>query len=419
MSGPKLTQALNISLDDYIAKKGIVSSLRQKSTDASGESHFKRPLRSEMDDEENGDDLMFEDRLGNPMDSEDPPLRDLKVTQYAQVEDAEIEEIGYEKKPTNVSIHLNSERECRTFTTEEKKRGIKQLPSQQWRLRRENQVSKKPAGVPPLISVKAVFDRNTDQLIASLGENAKFQNVDAKDRATQQLQNNKRQWNNNRQRNQNQNRNRYHGFQNRNNQNNNNRYNANRPSGPSAFIPNVSGAQMDRNQIRDLRPFISPPSSMLQPPATAGSGLWRPHAPLEHPRQLTLFADMLNQIGQAADSQNRNAFASVIRNVMQQQQLPQQQQPLVPMMTAENFNRMNSTELMPFAAQTMLNHITTVQQNFGPKYDMKVQKEIHSLQGKPMFYGSNGVVISSDGTGVDNELVKPVTTDLSMNMRFS
>lgn len=411
MSGSKLEKILDISLDDYIAKKGIVSSLRQKSTDSSGQSIFKRPMRSEMDDDENGDDLMFEDRVGNRMDTEDPPIRE--VTQNNEVEDADIEEIGFEKKPTNVSIRLDSERECRTFITEEKKRGIKQLPSQQWRLRRENQVSKKPSGVPPLMSVKAVFDRNTEQLIASLGENAKFHNADAKERATQQLHNNKRQWNNNR--NQNQYRNRYNnGFQNRNHHNNNNRKNANRPSG---FIQNVSSAQMDKNQIKDLRPFISPPSSMLQPQSTAGSGLWRP---LDQPQQLVTFADMLSQIGQAADNRNRETFANVIRNVMQQQQQPQQSSPaaLVPLMTADTMTRMNPTELMPFAAQTMLNHIATVQQNFGPKYDLKLQKEIHTLQGKPMFYG-NGVVVSSDGTGVDNERVKPVTTDLSMNMRFS
>lgn len=185
-------------------------------------------MRSDKDDDEDDDDLMFEDRLGSPMDSEDPPIRRMKIT--PNVEDAYIEEIGYEKKPTNVSIHLDSERrECRTFTTEEKKRGIKQLPSQQWRLRRENQVSKKPAGVPPLMAAKAVFDRNTEQLIEALGENAKFQNVDARDRATQQLQNNKRRWNNNRQGDNNRqwdnnrlwnpSRYRNNGFQNRNNQN--------------------------------------------------------------------------------------------------------------------------------------------------------------------------------------------------------
>lgn len=416
MSGSKLAQVLNCSLDDYIAEKGIVSSLRPKPNGSSGESVFKRPMRSEMDDDDNEDDLVFEDRLGDVMDTEDPPLSIIR--EVRQNDEGEIEEIN-EKKPTNVSIQLDSERECRTFTTEEKKRGITRLPSQQWRLRRENQVSKKPAGIPPLMSsVKAVFDRNTERLIASMNENAKFQNAEAKDRATHQFHNNKRQWKNNR----NQNQFRNNGFQhNRNNQNFFNRNNANRPQG---FVPNVSSSQMNKSQIRDLRPYISSSSMppMLQAQTTAGSGLWRPLANLDQPRQLVTFADMLSQIGQAADTRNRDQFADVIRNVMNIQQHQQQQQPpaaLVPMMTAENFTRMNPTELMPFAAQTMLNHISTVQQNFGPKYDMKVQKEIHSLQGKPMFYGPNGVVISSDGTGVDNERVKPVSTELSMNMRFS
>lgn len=142
--------------------------------------------------------------------------------------------------------------------------------------------------------------------------------------------------------------------------------------------------------------------------------------PMDQPR---LFVqDMLSQIGQAADSRNRDMFTDVMRNVMnnqlQQQRAQQSPAALVPMMTSDSFNRMNPTDLMPFAAQTMMNHIATVQQNFGPKYDMKLQKEIHSLQGKPMFYGSNGV-ISSDGIGIVNERVQPVATDLSMNLRFS
>lgn len=417
MSGAKLEQALNISLDDYIAKKGIVSTLRPKasqSPSSPGESHFKRPLRSDMEeDDDNADDLILEDRQGDPtlMDTEDPPLPIVREISNAG---EEIEEIDTEKKPTNVSIQLDSERECRTFTTEEHKRGIKQMPSQQWRLRRENQVSKKPAGVPPLISVKSIFDRNTDELIASMNEHTRFQDADAQNRATQQLRNNRRHWNNsNNNRGQyNQNRNRFNnGFQNRNNYNNHRR-NGNRHSG---FMPNVSGSQMDKSQIKDLRPFISH-SSMMHPQSTAGSGLWRP---MDQPQQLVTFADMLSQIGQAADSRNRDAFADVIRNVMQTQQQQQSPAALVPMITPENFTRMNSMELMPFAAQTMLNHITTVQQNFGPKYDMKLQKEIHSLQGKPMFYGSNGIVVSSDGSGVGDERVTPVSTDLSMNMRFS
>ncbi|EAT38460.1 AAEL009654-PB [Aedes aegypti] len=434
----KLTQAINISLDDYIAKKGIVSSLRTKSVQASEANYFKRPMRSEIDEEECDDLLIFEDRNGMEVEeaeNEDdmPPLvRNVDVTESTTEQiKKEAEDCG-ENRPSNVSIQLDNDRECRTFVTEERKRGIKNMPSQQWRLRRENQVSKKPAGVPPLTSIKAVFDRNTDRLIASLGENAKFHNDDARDRINQRLHQNN--GGGGRQRNQNRNgknfhQNRNQGFQNRNFRNNNNRnqYGKN-PNMVPSFNPNVDRleqrncTQMDKSQIRDLRPFITPPSS-LQAQASVGSmvptgGAWNQPGQMGQP-QLVTFADMLNQIGRAADNQNREMFADVIRNVMRNQQ--QQQQPpaaMVPMMTPDTVSLMNPTELMPYAAQTLLNHITTVQQNFGPKYDMKLQKEIHALQGKSLLYRANGVV-SMDGPGVGNDRVKPTTTDLSMNMRFS
>lgn len=447
----KLAQALDISLDDYIAKKGIVSSLRTKSVEAPEANYFKRPMRSEVDDEDADDILIFEDRNGMEVeevnggedDDDMPPLvRTTNVANSTQQQNGKggtCDDDDGEPRPANVSIQLDSDRECRTFVTEEKKRGIRHMPSQQWRLQRENQVSKKPPGVPPLMSVKAVFDRNTEALIASLGENAKFQNDDARDRINQRLGNNNgRQWNNNRNRNnsqQNRNNNRQNrnnnqqGRQNRNN-NNRNQYGKN-PNMVASFNPTSerldqrNSTQMNKNQIRDLRPFITPPSS-LQSHAMAGSMVpsgsgWNPPNQMGQ-SQLVTFADMLNQIGQAANHQHRETFGDVIRNMMHNQQQQQQMQSpasMVPMMTQESAARMNPTELMPFAAQTLLNHISAVQENFGPKYDMKLQKEIHTLQGKSLLYRANGVV-SMDGPGLGNaDRVKPTTTDLSMNMRFS
>lgn len=423
----KLTQALNISLDDYIAKKEIVSSLRTKSVAAPEANYFKRPMRSDVDDDDN-DDLIYEDRNGmdveqlETVEDDMPPL--VRVTDSKEKIMEKTDELG-EKRPTNVSIQVDNDHRCRKFVTEEMKRGIRHMPSQQWRLRRENQVSKKPTGVPPLVSVKAIFDRNTDRLIASLGENAKFQNDDARNRMNHRLQNNNggRQWNNNRNRNKNY-YNRNQGHQNRNQWNNNrNQYGKNPNMAPS-FNPNVdrfevrNGTQMDKNQITDLRSFITPPSTM-QSQAAAGSlmpaGFYNTPNQMNQP-QLVTFADMLNQIGRVADNQNREMFASAIRNAMCNQQPSSAS--MVPMMTPESVSRMNPVELMPFAAQTLLNHISTVQQNFGPKYDMKVQKEIHALQGKSLLYRANGVV-SMDGSGIEDDKVKPVTTDLSMNMRFS
>ncbi|KAL5288054.1 hypothetical protein ACFFRR_008726 [Megaselia abdita] len=58
------------------------------------------------------------------------------------------------------------------------------------------------------------------------------------------------------------------------------------------------------------------------------------------------------------------------------------------------------------------------------KYDMEVQKEIHAMQKKPLFYKSSnmsigGEVISNDGTGIDDERFTPNATKTSINQRFS
>ncbi|XP_053682965.1 uncharacterized protein DDB_G0287625-like [Sabethes cyaneus] len=404
----KLQHVLNCSLDDYIAEKGIVASIRPQPNASASASSFKRQLRSEEEEDENEDDRFFEDRTGmdvtlSPQTQESSPAVEMK-------EDATEDTNGGDAEMT---VQLDTDSEQRTFVTEEFKRGIKHMPSQQWRLLRQNQVWNKPSGIPPL---KAIFDRNTEQLIASFGENAQFPNADARNRINQRLNNQR--FNNNFNRNKNRN---GHHNNNRKNWNNRNRnqYGKNPYMIPS-FNPNVDKienrgnaptmANGNDNQVRDLRTFITPPSSLL-----SVGGLGQPQAiPSLGQPQLVTFADMLNRIGQVSTVQERDTFTDVIRNVMR----TQQQQQSAAMMPSVNPQNMSQNELMPFAAQTLLNHISTVQQNFGPKYDMKVQKEIHTLQGKTMFYRSSGVV-SADGPGITNERVKPVTTDLSMNMRFS
>ncbi|XP_017470760.1 PREDICTED: putative uncharacterized protein DDB_G0286901 [Rhagoletis zephyria] len=54
-----------------------------------------------------------------------------------------------------------------------------------------------------------------------------------------------------------------------------------------------------------------------------------------------------------------------------------------------------------------------------PIYDIQIQKEIHQLQGKPLFYKCpSGEVVSSDGSGVDNCKVTPSSSGVTLNYRF-
>lgn len=400
----RLQQALNVSLDEYIAEKGIVSTLRpnSKGSKESAE-NFKRQFRSEQDEEEE-DILIVDDRssLDADMDIND-------------------------EKPASLSMQVDTNCAVRAFVTEEQKQGIKNMPSQQWRLSRQNQVHHKPKGIPPLMAVKKLFDENTERLIASLGEHAKFKDPDAKMQLNGRQNNQGNRNFNRRNRINNRNRNQFNGNMNRpfNNQNNfnhnrNNYHNQQHNNQHDRFKPQNNRIQQNNNRIQDLRSMIGAPQPWNLPQQTSlVSGTNHFNAP-----QLVTFADMLNRIGQASTTQERETFADVFRNIMrnQQQQVQQQQPPqqtgaMVQGLNPEKFAQMNTSELMPYAANTLYNHITTVCQNFGPKYDMRVQKEIHALQGKQMLYRSQGVV-TMDGEGVGNERIKPATTDLSMNMRF-
>lgn len=388
----KLQQALGLSLDDYIAEKGIETGNARsrppaKVPEANEGAFFKRQLRSEEDEEEDEDLLLMEDPEGLPMDGADdedemlgdnpPPL-----IPASKVDGEEPVAAGGDENNEPPEQQGGEEGTERTFITVEQKRGIR-CASQQWRLRRDNQAFKKPAGLQPLLSVKSEFDRNTENLIASLGENAKFHNDESRSRIQDRLGRLGRQNNNNGRnngdnfRNKNRNRNQFYG----------------KPS-VASFNP-----QRDRFQqqpirgppLNDLRPLLSVPNPLGGPVASA----------------LALFGQQPNS------GQDRDKFSSAVQNAFRNHQLSSQQGLLGPAPGS------CPTMMAPLAAaNVLLTHMSTVQQNFGPKYDMKIQKEIHELQGKKMLYGTSGVV-STDGPGIEDERIRPVTTDLSMNMRFS
>lgn len=399
----KLQQALGLSLDDYIAEKGIEtgSNVRSRPSAAvpevtEGGAFFKRQLRSDQDEEEDEDLLLMEDPEGmDEADDEDEMLGDKPpplIPAISREEELEVAANGGDEnnEPPEQGGDGGEDDNGRTFITVEQKRGIRHMPSQQWRLRRDNQTFKKPAGLQPLMSVKAEFDRNTDNLIASLGENAKFHNDESRSRIQDRLGRLGRQNNNNGGRN--------NGDYFRNKNRHRNQFNG-KPS-VASFNPSRDRFQPQPNRgppLNDLRPLLSTPNPL--------GG------------QVAAFANVLAQFGQPpSNAQDHEKFSSAVQNAFRNHQLAQQgQQPglLGPAPGS------CPTAIAPFAAaNVLLTHMSTVQQNFGPKYDMKIQKEIHELQGKKMLYGTSGVV-STDGPGIEDERIRPVTTDLSMNMRFS
>uniref|UniRef100_A0A1Q3EWH0 Uncharacterized protein n=1 Tax=Culex tarsalis TaxID=7177 RepID=A0A1Q3EWH0_CULTA len=401
----KLQQALGLSLDDYIAEKGIETGERPKAATVpevnGGAAFFKRQLRSDQDDEDDEDllDMQGEDDDLEMLDEDEilgdtpPPL----IPTGAKVGEEESQE------PACGNNQESGEGEAveRTFITVEQQRGVRQMQSQQWRLRREP-VFKKPTGLQPLMSVKAEFDRNTDNLIASLGENAKFNNEESRTRIQDRLGKMGRQNHNNG--------GRTNGDRFRHNRNRN-QFNG-KPS-VASFNPSRDRFQQQQQQPNrgappnDLRPLLSTPNPLAIDPFGG---------------QVAAIATALAQFSQPPGAQDREKFSSAVQNALRNHQLQQQQGGQLQrpgLLGSAPPNCLPPIAVAPFAAaNVLLNHMTTVQQNFCSKYDMKIQKEIHEMQGKTMLYGTSGVV-STDGPGIEDERIRPVATDLSMNMRFS
>lgn len=154
---------------------------------------FKRQLRSDQDEDDDEDLLDMDEDPDGLMDEcdEDEILGDspppLIPTNSKVVEESQEPGSGNEKAESEQEKDTGEgETVERTFITVEQQRGIRQMQSQQWRLRREPGF-KKPPGLQPLMSVRAEFDRNTDNLIASLGENAKFHSEESRTRILDRL----------------------------------------------------------------------------------------------------------------------------------------------------------------------------------------------------------------------------------------
>ncbi|XP_055381719.1 putative uncharacterized protein DDB_G0282499 [Condylostylus longicornis] len=82
-------------------------------------------------------------------------------------------------------------------------------------------------------------------------------------------------------------------------------------------------------------------------------------------------------------------------------------------------NNLSGNNGIPQIASKLLEIIGTSSKP-EPKYDMKIQKEIHALQNKPMIYRCpDGEVISSDGPGIRDVPVKPSSTGITLNQRFA
>ncbi|XP_055919729.1 putative uncharacterized protein DDB_G0289263 [Eupeodes corollae] len=78
-------------------------------------------------------------------------------------------------------------------------------------------------------------------------------------------------------------------------------------------------------------------------------------------------------------------------------------------------------DMMPALAGRLLDFLNGTNPTIHkPIYDMKIQKEIHEIQKKPLLYKCpGGEVVSSDGAGVPDCKIQPKVSGISLNNRFA
>lgn len=93
--------------------------------------------------------------------------------------------------------------------------------------------------------------------------------------------------------------------------------------------------------------------------------------------------------------------------------LPQNQL-VVPSDFAEKFQKSLETYKLLGTFKSMVNI------GFAPKYDMEIQKEIATLQKRPLIFKCNNLVpVSRPGPGLDEEIKAVSTSKITLNQRFA
>ena len=419
---------LSFQPDEYIKDSGVVSALRPKyhrniiESDDEDEllkddvEVFKRSPKKDLpSDLEDGDDdllkvvvededMIILERAITPENNEksDFGMNDVEMPMAGPFVTVEREK-GY--------VYLSNFNTFYSSLTFYSQAGIKCV-SQQWRLEPKNRVSQKPNGMPPAVPNNSGVYK---EVLDNLYENSNVPLVDARNRINENIKRrsnisvNLNNRSNNRAFSNNHNANGFN--RNRNNWRDNRPYrNGNRnhvspwekdnqidkdrlwrqqrgesgifgngiPYGTSksmSALPirqiltnNVNGST--GNTLNALQSLFQQqrPTSTVQAAQSVQNRL----GGCQKPEELDcLLQDILMGYSAQISPNEREIFNNILHNIMRtksdQTSLSRQ-------------GNMTANEVMAVAADTVLQHINTIQQNFGNKYDMNLQKEIAALQ---------------------------------------
>lgn len=357
-----LDDVMDMSLDDYINSFKSMKNNQIASASRSEESNFKEGRRNKDEEDE------FEDEL--TLLSKEDDYVSLALGTGGQIQSKEEDLAETDSRPTDLRDKI-----------------VGRLPktSQQWRLEEPNVMNVRPAGMPPLIPSTTEMD--------DLGT-PKWRNYNRK-RYNNWNHNKNNNWNNN------------------NNHNHNNRNNF---SNGRIQRFNNSRCNFNSKNIKIVLEQLKQHNPMILY-STAGTP------------NLTIEATSSNQ--------NSNGFIHstppvLIKtpntslpqtNVIETLNTPQPQSKGSEVIkTLLGVNEVGiRNDMMPVLAGKLLDILNASNPTVHkPIYDMKIQKEIHDIQKKPLLYKCpGGEVVSSDGAGIPDCKIQPRVSGISLNNRFA
>ncbi|XP_005182440.1 putative uncharacterized protein DDB_G0286901 [Musca domestica] len=393
----KIEEAMDLSLDEYIAMT--------KKTDETR----KAPVTAPTTPANSNNDAKFGRRRSNVEEDEDD--LDLFVNEDELLND-ETEttvngnDTGIWKGPDSTIAYLDCssrQQDLRERINSNNNNGRKQqISAVQYRLMAPNNSADRPRGLPTLLPLDAYVKKQNN------GNNR---------------------WNNNQGgRKRNRNRGNQNGF---NNNNRNNNWN-NLVNGISTA--NNGRIQRNRNQdySKNLRLTVDC-NELLAPTINNNNkpkNIYIECPRISHNKNTNLNSSFQMQSAHMQDD-SRNRFIPIGNPTPQAQAALNLQSNTMPQMATNStsdslkdllgFQGNLAGDMMPVFASRLLDLIKNNVQPavHKPIYDMKIQKDIHELQKKPLIYKCpGGDVVSSDGAGVNCQIT-PNTSGISMNCRFA
>lgn len=367
----KIDEAMDMSLDEYI------NSFKQMKNEPSGsnyrpeESKFKEGRRGEQEKEDDDDEF-------------DPLIDELNL--QCQEDDYVSLAIGNESKKEG--DQTMDESEIETIDLRNKLDSRFPKSSQQWRLVQPNIMNVRPAGMPPLVPSDAPQNGLSSN---GNGQRNRWRNYNNRNRRYQNMHTN---WQN----------------KGRNYNNNNN------ASGRIQRFNNYAHPNLNSKNIKIVLEQLKQRNPMILY-STAGT----PDLTIE-----TTSNNVQNSKGfpkfeapTIIKSDSKLSVGNAVETVDAAAQFKGSSETIKSLLGLNEIGIRNDT--LPALAGRLLDFLNDAKPTMHkPIYDMKIQKEIHEIQKKPLLYKCpGGEVVSSDGSGIPDCRIQPKASGISLNNRFA